>query len=159
MDFKKIRKFILAGKPLEEIIEAFDWKEFEQIVAEIFISNNFIVKQKFRFKTKRRYEIDIIAVRGQTALCVDCKEWGRGRYKKTSLKYAAKEQEMRTKEFIKFIKNNPIAQTKLKVKPNQKIHPSIVTWLQEELVRENGTFIVPVWKLNSFLLELENYLG
>lgn len=154
MDLEKIRRDIFSGKDIEEVIESFDWKEFENITAEIFRENDFIVKQKVRFKTVRRYEIDIIAARGQTVLCVDCKQWGGGRYKTTSLKYAAKDQEERTKEFFKFLKNNPIAQVNLKVNESFKFYPLIVTWLQEKLVKEGNTFIIPIWKLNSFLLNL-----
>jgi hypothetical protein len=46
----------------------------------------------------------------------------------------------------------------LKISLNQKFYPLVVTLFQEDVVKENETFVVPVWKLNSFLVELELYL-
>lgn len=83
---------------IEDTIEEFDWKDFEEIVADIFTDNNFKVKQNFRFKTKRRYEIDVLAIKDNVVLCADCKQWGKRRYKKTSLKYYVREQERRVKD-------------------------------------------------------------
>lgn len=159
MVLEKIRRDVLSGRNIEEVLEKFDWKNFEQIVAEIFKSNDFIVYPNLRFKTKKRYEIDLIAKRRNIVLCIDCKEWSRGRHKKTGLRYAIKKQKERVKELVKFLKGNPIAENKLKMNVKDKFYPLIVTLFLEELVKENGSFIVPVWKLNSFLLEIESYLS
>lgn len=143
------------GKTIEEVIAKFDWKEFESLVAEIFRSNGFFVRKNLRFKTGRRYEIDVFAVNGETAFAVDCKEWSRGRHKKSSLKSASSAQEERARQLGRFLRNNPIAKKGLKI-GSQKILPLVVTWLQEELQWHNESAIVPVWKLNSFLLQSEN---
>jgi Holliday junction resolvase-like predicted endonuclease len=158
MDIEKIRKDILAGKEIEEVLKNLDWKDFEEFVVNVFSDNNFVVKRNFRFKTKRRYEIDIVASRGNSVVCVDCKEWSKGRYKKSGLKHAVKNQENRVKEFKKFLKKNLIAQNVLKIEPDSAFYPLIVTLFEEDLIIENNTFIVPVWKLNGFLLELEKYM-
>lgn len=158
MRFEEIRKYVFSGKTIEEALERFDWKEFEQIVEEIFKSNNFKTYRNFRFKTKRRYEIDLIAIRNNKIFCIDCKEWGKGRHKKTGLKLAVSKQKERLKELLKFIKVNPILQARLSLNPKCEFYPLLVTLLQEDLAKENNTFIVPVWKLNSFLLEIEKYL-
>lgn len=158
MKLEQIRKDMASGKAIEDIIEEFDWREFEEVVADILTDNNFRIRQNFRFKTKRRYEIDVLAIRDNVVLCIDCKQWGRGRYKRTGLLHSVEEQEERVKELRKFLKTNPIVQSLLKIKI-QRIHPIIVTWLQEDLIKEKDTFVVPVWKLNSFLVELENYLN
>lgn len=159
MGFEKIRKDVLSGKPIEEIIKNFNWKEFEEFIAEIFRENDFRVKQNFRFKTKRKYEIDIIAVKQNIVLCVDCKEWSKGRYKKTGLKYSAKNQEKRVKEFKNSLKKNPVIQNLLKINLQFKFYSLIVTLLEEDLFIEGNTFFVPIWKLNNFLLEAERYLS
>lgn len=156
MRLEEIRKDMLKGKPLEEVLENFNWKEFEDTVAEIFAINGFKIKKNFRFKTSKRYEIDVIAVKDEHVLCVDCKEWGRGRYKKTSLIYAVEKQEKRTKEFRKFLNKNLIARSSIGIK-NQSLEPLIVTLFQEDLIKEKEVFIVPVWKLNSFLIEIEKF--
>jgi Holliday junction resolvase-like predicted endonuclease len=154
IDLEKIKAKLLNGKKIEDVLEKFNWKEFEEVIAEIFRKNNFRTKQNFRFKTKRRFEIDLIALKRNLVFCVDCKEWSKGRYKKTGLRYAVKNQKERTEELKKFIKNNPIAQSSLKIDEKHEFHPLIVTLLEEDLVEENNVFIVPVWKLNNFLIEI-----
>lgn len=158
IDLEQIKKLILQGNTVEDILSKFDWKKFEQTISEIFTSNDFNVWKNYRFKTERRFEIDVVASKGDIIFCVDCKSWSGGRYKKTGLKYAVREQEKRVKEFKKFLKKNLIAQDILKIKPTYTIRPLIVTLLEEDLVSENNTFVVPAWKLNTFLLELNNYI-
>jgi len=136
---------------LEKILSQLNWKMFEKAVAQVFEANGFSVQNNFRFKTKRRYEMDIIASRHKTVVCTDCKKWRRGRYKQTSLRNAAKMQKKRTKQFEKFVMNNPIAKHKLKISNDSEFHPAIVTLFEEELKNEDGVIVVPVWKLNSFL--------
>lgn len=145
------------GKVIEDILEKYDWKIFESIIGEIFQENGFNTKQNFRFKTRKRYEIDIVAVRNNRIFCVDCKWWGKGRYKKTGLKNAIASQEKRVKELQKFLKKNPIARDILKITRNYTINPLIVTLHEEDIIQENTTFVVPVWKLNRFVTEEENY--
>jgi Holliday junction resolvase-like predicted endonuclease len=153
-----LEKIVNSGKSIEEILEKLDWKDFEKAVAEIFERNDFKIKHNFWFKTKNRYQIDVIAIRQGKIFCVDCKQWGKGRYKKTGLKQAVKEQEKRVKELRKFLKKNFIAQSMLKIDLSFKFYPLIVTLLQEDVVKENETFVVPVWKLNNFLMESDIYL-
>ena len=146
------------GKCIEDILERLDWKKFENVIAEIFQENGFHTKQNFRFKAKKRHEIDIIAVRNNLIFCIDCKWWNKGRYKKTSLKSAIISQGSRSKEFTKFLKKNPIAKGLLKINSKYFIHPLLVTLHDEDMIREGETFIVPAWKLNRFVIELENYI-
>jgi Holliday junction resolvase-like predicted endonuclease len=158
IDLEKIKFEILKNKPIEEVIRNFNWKEFEETVAEIFRSNGFIVKQNFRFKTKRRYEIDVLAIKENLIFCVDCKKWSEGRYKKSGLKLATRDQLMRTKELKRFLKKNLIALNMLKIDSKANCYPLLVTLFEEDLLNENNCFIVPVWKLNSVLLDIESYL-
>lgn len=158
MELEQIRKHVLSGQSIEEIIEKFNWQEFEQLVAKIHVDNNFLVKQNFRFKTSRRFEIDIVAAKNNFVLCADCKEWSKGRYKRSGLACAAKKQEERVKQLEKFLKANLLFRKSLKLGPGYKIYPSIVTWLQEDLIKEGNTFVIPVWKLNSFLVDIYSYM-
>jgi Holliday junction resolvase-like predicted endonuclease len=144
--------------PIEEILKKFDWKDFEEIVAEIFRRNDFLVKNNFRFKTKKRYEVDIIATRSNLVFCVDCKRWSGGRYKKSGIRKSVEEQEKRTEAIKKFLMKNPILRKALNVDEKFKILPLIITLMEEDLAKEKNTFVVPIFKLNSFLLNLENYL-
>jgi len=153
-----LEELIDSKKSIEEILEKFDWKDFERTVSEIFERNDFRIKNDFRFKTRNRHQIDVVAIKENKVFCVDCKQWGGGRYKKYGLKKAVKEQEKRLEELKNFLKKNLIAQKMLKINLNDKFYSLIVTLLQEDMIKENKTFVVPVWKLNSFLVELERWI-
>jgi Holliday junction resolvase-like predicted endonuclease len=149
----------LARKiPIEEILKKFDWKDFEEVVAEIFRRNDFLVKKNFRFKTNKKYEIDILATRRNLVLCVDCKRWSGGRYKKSGIKKSVEEQEKRANEVKNILVKNPILRKTLKIEDVFEVRPLLVTLMEEDSVEERSTFIIPVFNLNSFLIEIENYL-
>lgn len=151
VDLEKIRIQILEGTPIEKILSGFDWSGFEAAVAEIFLANGFNVKRNFRFKTKRRYEIDIIASRARKVVCTDCKGWREGRNKKSAIEKAAEMQKERTEHLKKFVSKNPIARNSLKMAAKASYIPVVVTLLEEDVKEEGCPLVVPVWKLNSFL--------
>ncbi len=153
MNLSSIRQEILKGALIEDVLSKIDWKEFEKTAGSIFAENDFNVKNNFRFKTKRKYEIDIVASRKRKVICADCKEWNRGRYKRSALSSAAKKQKQRTDQFEEFVKNNPIAKSQLKIPENPKFYPILVTLFEEDLREDGGVFVVPIWKLNTFLNE------
>lgn len=158
VELEEIEEVISKGKTMEEILEEIPWKEFEGIVAEIFSENNFNVKKNFRFKARRRYEIDILAGRENFLFAVDCKKWQGGRYKKSGLRKAACDQKKRVDAFKKFLKVNPIAGQMLRIRQNSKFYPILVTLVEEDILEVDGTVFVPISKLNTFLLEFEKYI-
>jgi len=158
MDLNQIKQRIQLGEEIEKVVEEIDWKEFEKLIAEILKKHDFNVHNNFRFKTNRHFEIDVLAIRNRTSLLIDCKQWGKGRYKKTGLKYSVKEQKERANQLKNFLKNNPIAQTKLKIKKTTKLIPLIVTWFEEDLLEHENVFIIPVWKFNQFLLNMSEHI-
>jgi len=158
INLDQIKQRIQQGEEIEKIIEEIDWKEFEKLIAEILKKHDFNVHNNFRFKTNRHFEIDVLAIRNRTSLLIDCKQWGKGRYKKTGLKYSVKEQKERANQLKNFLKNNPIAQTKLKIKKTIKLIPLIVTWFEEDLLEHENVFIIPIWKFNQFLLNISEYI-
>lgn len=149
-DLKEIERAARSKKGIEEVLKKFDWRGFEEIVAEIFIANGFHVKNGVRFKTRKRYEIDLVAIKSEYCLCVDCKKWGGGRYKLTALREAIKRQIERTEEFKKVSMHS--------LEGKLKFYPLIVTLMEEEIKVEHNVFVIPVWKLNKFLINLEAYL-
>lgn len=158
LDFETFEKMV-KRKNLEEVVRSYDWKYFENVIANIFERNGFRIRKNFRFKTSHRFEIDVLAISDLYVFCVDCKDWGKGRYKKTGLKKAVKNQEERTKQLTKFLKKNIIAKQILKIEmKKQKFYSLIVTVFEEDLLKEGDTFVVPAWKLNSFLLNIEKFL-
>ncbi len=153
MLLKGLENLMRKGSDIEDVLQKSNWKNFEDVVSEIFEANGYVTKLNFRFKTSRRYEIDVIASKGNDILCIDCKWWGRGRYKKSGLKNAITMQNMRMKEFGKFLKDNPIARGILKLK-SLHLAALIVTLHDEDMIKQDNTFVVPIWKLNEFLVEV-----
>ncbi|MBI4894756.1 MAG: NERD domain-containing protein [Candidatus Aenigmarchaeota archaeon] len=156
-DLERISRQVLRGKSIEDAVGKFDWQEFERIVGDIFRQNDFRVSNNFRFKTGRRWEVDLVAVRGGTVFCVDCKRWSAGRPKKWGIAKAAREQEKRTKAMGKFFRSNVIARSLMGI-PNGRFVPMMATLHEEEVVREGQTFVVPVKKLNSFIVQSDELL-
>lgn len=154
----EIESQIKQGKDIEDVLEKYDWKKFENIIMQIFQESGFHTRQNFRFKTKKRYEVDVIAVKNNRIVCIDCKWWGRGRYKKSGLKSATIAQENRVKELRKFLKKNIIARNLFRITPKYSLYPLLVTLHDEDVIKENETFVIPAWKLNKFITELEVYI-
>jgi len=150
MELQSLENELHKRKQIEEILKTQKWHEFERVVAEILQVHDFETKLNFRFKTKCRYEIDIVGIRNNLILCVDCKKWSGGRYKTTALKKAAERQKERVEELKKF-KTPWFSERK-------KLIPLIVTLMEEELREVDGVTFVPISKLNSFLLSIDEYV-
>lgn len=157
MKIDEVEHFLKQGRTIEEFVDKIDWKDFEKMVREIFAANGFNSFSNFRMKTDRRFEIDIVATKNNLIFLADCKEWNRGRYKNSGLRVAAQDQIERTNQFKKFLRGNPIARHKFKVNPDALIVPVVVTWYEETVSEHANCFIVPVWKLNSFLIGYDFY--
>lgn len=153
MELERIIKQVMRGKKIEDVAGKFDWRGFERSIGDAFRYNDFAVKNNVRFKFKKRYEIDLVAERSEMIFCVDCKRWSEGRDKTWGLLKAAGEQEWRTNEFRKFSNSN--LKQALDKFPLKKYVPMIVTLHQENVTREGNTFIVPIGKLNTFILNCE----
>lgn len=158
INLNEIKKRLLEGEQIEDIIQKIDWKDFEKLIAEILKKHDFNVYNNFRFKTDRRFEIDVLAIKNDISLVIDCKQWGRGRHKKTGLKYSVKDQKERSLQVEKFFNENPVDQAKLDIQKNTKFIPLLVTWFEEELIKYENIFIIPVWKFNEFLLRISEHI-
>ena len=150
MDLEKIRKSILKGEDIEALVKDIHWSEFERVCSEILEKHDFSVKRNFRFKTRNRYEIDILAKRGNKVLLIDCKHWAIRPGSKSLLRIAAEKQKERENEYQKILF--------LDSKPLEKTFPLLITLFQESIIKANGVWVVPVYMLNSFMLDIENYL-
>jgi len=144
MKIEEIENLVRSGKTVEEVLSLVSWKEFEEKVEEIFRIHNFKTTRNFKFKTTKRFEIDIIAEKRDLLFVIDCKQWNKGRYKMSALKKAAEKNLEKAKE---------LQSTLIGRKRNKKIVPIIITLFDEAIYEHNGVFIVPLFKLNGFLLE------
>ncbi|MHC1591497.1 MAG: hypothetical protein ACXQS8_05385 [Candidatus Helarchaeales archaeon] len=135
-----------------------DWHEFESLCIHVFQANEFECCQNVRFSlpSRKRHEIDIVAVRGSFVLSVDAKNWRSRPGKSSQIKLAMEKQIERTRELAM----HPF--TIEKYFPNfswsgKKFFPVLVTSLQESISLHDGCPIVPFSSLDSFLQEFLEY--
>ncbi|HIQ13800.1 MAG TPA: hypothetical protein EYH44_05415 [Thermoprotei archaeon] len=69
-----MERLLELGLSIDKIVEAMDWRGFESLVSEFFRSYGYKVYGGYRI---RRFEYDIIAVKGDILISIDCKHWDR----------------------------------------------------------------------------------
>ena len=128
---------VKSGVPIEEASRDVDWKDFEGLVAEILELKNFEVTRNFRMK-KPTMEIDVVGLRLDTAVLIDCKHWKR--MSNSALEKIVLKQIERVKHYVGTINENMAA-------------PVIVTLYQETIKFVNRVPIVPIMQFSSFIDE------
>ena len=128
---------IKSGAPIEEASRDVDWKDFEGLVAEVLESKNFEVVRNFRMK-KPTMEIDVVGIRLDTAVLIDCKHWKR--MSNSALEKIVLKQIERVKHYVGTINENMAV-------------PVIVTLYQETIKFVNRVPIVPIMQFSSFIDE------
>ncbi|MEM4575998.1 MAG: restriction endonuclease [Candidatus Nezhaarchaeales archaeon] len=148
---------IKLGASIEAASRWLSWKEFERFCAEALMNHNFKVKAPFRFKANdKRYEVDVLAHRASIVLCIDCKHWKvkKGQWhkiKSAALSHLNKCINLRGLPDI--LRSLGIGSDKAHV------FPVIVTLIDLDLKTPvSGVLILPIFKFNSFLLDLEKYV-
>ncbi|MFW9770230.1 MAG: hypothetical protein ACFFF9_06045 [Candidatus Thorarchaeota archaeon] len=150
---------VTGGAKVSEIIELLTWKDFEGFVAGILSENSYKCVESFRRRGNSEIqgmEIDVVGIRGRTIIAVDAKMWGVRGGKASALKIAAEKQKTRTSELSNELDRLSKKLPTLTQGP-YTIFPVIVTWLVEEVEFHEGVPVVPVFKLNSFIHELEQF--
>ena len=128
---------IKSGVPIEEASRDVDWKDFEGLVAEVLESKNFEVVRNFRMK-KPTMEIDVVGIRLDTAVLIDCKHWKR--MSNSALEKIVLKQIERVKHYVTTMNEIMAA-------------PVIVTLYQEGVKLINKVPIVPIMQFSSFIDE------
>jgi len=134
---KSVLSDIKSGVPIEEASRDVDWKDFEGLVAEVLESKNFEVVRNFRMK-KPTMEIDVVGIRLDTAVLIDCKHWKR--MSNSALEEIVQKQVERVKHYV--TTTNKIMAV-----------PVIVTLYQEGVKLINKVPIVPIMQFSSFIDE------
>jgi len=128
---------IKMGAPIDEVSRSLDWKNFESLAAEILDASEFETTRNMTF-TKPRMQIDVVGIKSDIAILIDCKHWKRS--SKSSLDKAVKMQIERTKRFLKTEKIKAAI-------------PAIVTLYQEDIRFIDKVPIIPIFQLSSFCEE------
>ena len=134
---KSVLSDIKSGMPIEEASCDVDWKDFEGLVAEVLESKNFEVVRNFRMK-KPTMEIDVVGIRLDTALLIDCKHWKR--MSNSALEGIVQKQVERVKHYVS-------------ITDEIMAVPVIVTLYQESVKLINKVPIVPIMQFSSFIDE------
>ncbi len=149
---------VTLGVDIEEIVATMTWKDFESMVATILSRNDYRCIESFRRRGNRLtrgMEIDVIGVRNRTIVSVDAKMWNIRRGKTSALRRAAEQQKRRTEELAGELQS---LSHKIRLASGEyRLTPVLVTWLVEDLTIHEGVPIVPVFKFNSFIIEMNQY--
>ena len=129
---------ITDGYPIEEVSECLDWRDFEGLVSQILLENGFQVEKNV-ILTKPRMEIDVIGIKLNVAILIDCKHWKQ--MSNSALIEIVKKQVIRVKRYASKLTGIMVI-------------PVIVTLHQEEIIFVSKVPIVPIMQLSSFLDEL-----
>ena len=129
---------ITDGYPIEEISECLDWRDFEGLTYQILFENGFQVEKNV-ILTKPRMEIDVIGVKLNIAILIDCKHWKR--MSNSALNKIVRKQVSRVKRYANEIGGIMAI-------------PVIVTLHQEQVSFIDKVPIVSIMQFSSFLDEL-----
>jgi hypothetical protein len=152
-------KAVSMGAEVESVVNRMNWKDFEGLVASILAEHDFRCVESFRRRGNSEVqgmEIDVIGIRGNRIVSIDAKMWGLRKGKASALKTAAEKQKERTGLLCSLF-------DRLSAKMNGIEHrsyilsPILVTWLVEDVEIIDGVPVVPIFTLNSFLLNFESF--
>lgn len=137
-----------------EVSRYLDWREFETLITRVFEENDFITFQNYRFTIRtQRNEIDIVAIKTSLAIAADAKHYsttGRG-----SIKQSIVAQKNRAERLALHISED--LKCLLRGEGVTEIIPIIITWLEERIRIHDAVAIIPIFKLNRFLISLDLY--
>ncbi|MGQ9720099.1 MAG: nuclease-related domain-containing protein [Candidatus Jordarchaeum sp.] len=146
------------GEEIEKVCKILTWKEFETFTTNVLEKNNYLCIQNFRLKhNQKRYEVDIIGLKKPLILCVDSKHYKKSG-KSHALKKACKKQIERVEALFRELPRY-IAKLRIMEWKNANIIPLIVTLLPEEINFFEQVPIVPFFKFNNFIIELQTYIS
>lgn len=133
---------VYNGVDLVSICSKINWRDFELFSSEIMKAHGYAVYTNFRLNNPRR-EIDIVGIKSQKALLIDCKHWKKNSL--TGLEHIAEKQKSRSMLFLK--------KTKMDIK---NAFPIILTFLPGAIQFIDRIPIVSINTLNSFLMDFDN---
>jgi hypothetical protein len=133
-----------CGADILTVCRLIDWRDFELFTSEIMKFHDYAVYKNYRIKNPTR-QIDVVGMRGQNALVLDCKHWKRNSY--SGIANAVDKQIERVTLFMKKKESLGIEYS----------YPVIITFLPNEFQYVNQVPIVPISSFNSFLNDFDTY--
>lgn len=136
-DSDRLKTSIFAinmGAAIDEISRLLSWQDFESLAAEILEKREFETVKNV-ILTKPRMQIDVVGVKSDVAILVDCKHWKN--MTQSALQSAVKKQIERTKQY-------------LSKEDVRAAIPAIVTLYQHDIQFIDRVPIIPIHQLDSF---------
>ena len=136
----KLKTTILAinmGAAIDEVSRLLKWQDFESLAAEILEKQDFETTKNI-ILTKPRMQIDVIGIKSDVAILIDCKHWKN--MTQSALQTAVKKQIERTTQ-------------DLSKEDVRAAIPAIVTLYQHDLQFIERVPIIPIHQLDSFCNE------
>ncbi|MDR3782522.1 MAG: restriction endonuclease [Candidatus Nitrosotalea sp.] len=133
----KLKTSILAismGAAIDEVSRLLKWQDFESLAAEILEKRDFDTTKNV-ILTKPRMQIDVVGIKSDVAILVDCKHWKN--MTQSALQNSVTKQIERTKQYL--AKEDVRAAI-----------PAIVTLYQHDLQFIDRVPIIPIHQLDSF---------
>lgn len=158
---KRLRLVCFAvnlGCDVERVSRLLTWREFEAFCSNILESCGFRSFLNFRFKYRSgKGEIDVLGLRRPFILCLDAKHWGVRSGKASGLRNAVKKHVKRI-EFFGGVLDKYLLNLGIEDWGECVLVPLLVTLFQERIMFDLNVPVVPVFKLNSFLMNFDGYL-
>jgi len=146
------------GYDIEKISRLLTWREFEVFCSDILESCGFKSVLNFRFQHRSsRREIDVLGLRKPFILCIDAKHWG-ARFGKTSGLRSAVKKHIERIELLSKVIDRYMLSLGIENWGEGILIPFLVTLFQEKVIFNFNVPVVPIFKLNSFLINFDSYL-
>ncbi|MEM1666734.1 MAG: nuclease-related domain-containing protein [Nitrososphaerota archaeon] len=144
-----ILKCIRDYAPAEVLARHVSWKDFEVLSAKVLNEYGFNVLTNVRLRlSKKKCELDVLAVRSPTVLLLDCKKWNAVLSGKRLTSIV--ESHMRRGRMLAEYLLNMLGKGETTV----EIVPAVLTLYGSNKRVENGVAIVPVGLLGNFIEKL-----
>ena len=149
---------VMNGASPVDLIENLEWQEFEILTTLALKEAGFETRHRLRFTSieKKWLELDVLGWKKPYVLLIDCKRYKRRAGKASGLRKALEDQKMRVEDFTAMLpeihQNFPFTEWDYFI-----AFPILITWLPEDFSIYEDMALVPFDKLNSFVLELDEW--
>ena len=134
-----IENLLVRGLSMDKVVEAIDWRGFESLVSEFFKSYGYKTYRNYRIG---RNEYDVIAVKGDHLISIDCKHWDKP-LPPSKAREVVENLRMRSKKLY----GDPIFK-------GRKIYMAVITMRESRVSFIDGVAVIPVTYLRDFIEEL-----
>ncbi|MHA1712806.1 MAG: hypothetical protein ACTSW4_02000 [Candidatus Ranarchaeia archaeon] len=147
------------GATYEDLAPYLTWHEFEAFCRYIVESHGFICHLNYRFtvpSNKKRYEIDVLALRRPYIFGFDAKHWQIRPGSYNALKTSTRQQYERLFALSRILPSRLI-ELGINQWSSVMIFPMIISLYDQNVEIQQSGVVIPVFKLNRFLSDFHMY--